>query len=201
MRKHDVKFGYEFHRTTIHAGTSTHFRGTLGFDDLDDFLERDFPTAGSSTRATPGGIPSRTTTDVHSRQFPRDITLTLNYGMRWDYFGVIGEKITAELHHSYNPANGAFTLRKSATRAGQPLQQGQEELCSPRRAAWDVTGKAKLSSAAVSECSTTRCRRIWCWDTYPDPRSLPRDLPTTRWVQALPRQSSPPTERHSLDAC
>ncbi len=91
--KHDVKFGYEFRRTTITHVIDHNFRGTLGFNDLTDFLNGD-PTGGGSQVA--GDSRRHTFQNSHGfyvqDEFRWTRRLTLNYGLRWDYFGVTGEK-------------------------------------------------------------------------------------------------------------
>ena len=71
--------------------------------------------------------------------------LTLNYGLRWDYFGVVSEKNNLFSNATTeDPTTGAFTL----TQVGQPglsqLYQPDYKNFSPRLSvAWDVTGKGK----------------------------------------------------------
>jgi hypothetical protein len=90
--KHDVKFGYEFRRTTIAQVFDHNFRGTLGFDTLSNFL-MGVPDGGKQVQ---GDTERHTFQNSHAlflqdsfRITPR---LTLNYGVRWDYFGVTGQK-------------------------------------------------------------------------------------------------------------
>ncbi len=44
--RHDLKFGYEFRRTSIQIQQNSNFRGKLSFDDLTSFLEG-LPSGGS----------------------------------------------------------------------------------------------------------------------------------------------------------
>ena len=51
------------------------------------------PDGGKQVRAIPRGTPSRTATGFFIQDsFRATSRLTLNYGVRWDYFGVTGEK-------------------------------------------------------------------------------------------------------------
>ncbi|MGA8313850.1 MAG: TonB-dependent receptor, partial [Terriglobales bacterium] len=103
--RHDVKFGYEFRRTTIQLIQDNTFRGKLGFDSIAD------PNGGPNTlsplEAFLEGIPSsgkqtQGNTRRHSFEnnhgfyiqdsFRLTSRFTVNFGMRWDYFGVMGEK-------------------------------------------------------------------------------------------------------------
>ncbi|HEV2116306.1 MAG TPA: TonB-dependent receptor, partial [Terriglobales bacterium] len=92
LNKHDVKFGVDFHRTTVQQYFDKYFRGRLKFDDLTHFLagalSSGFQYAGNTTRHTfenNFGLFVQDSYRVNQR-------LTLNYGLRWDYFGVVGEK-------------------------------------------------------------------------------------------------------------
>src|SRR5207237_6030714 len=71
--------------------------------------------------------------------------LTLNYGLRWDYFGVVSEKNNLFSNATTaDPATNTFVL----TQVGQPglsrLYEPDYKNFSPRASiAWDVTGQAK----------------------------------------------------------
>lgn len=108
MGRHDVKFGYEFRRTTITQMLDQDFRGSLTFDDLTTFLEG-LPSDGGQAR---GNTLRHTAENSHSlyiqdswRWTPR---LTLNFGLRWDYFGVVSEK--NGLFYRFDPAGGGGTV-------------------------------------------------------------------------------------------
>ncbi len=135
--KHDVKFGYEFRRTTIMQVIDHNFRGTLSFSDLESFLEG-LPDGGHQVQ---GDSERHTFQNSHGffiqdsfRLTPR---LTFNYGMRWDYFGVTGEK------------NGLFYTLGDLASGGDNVPTHQlydKDLnnFAPRAAfAYDVTGKGK----------------------------------------------------------
>src|SRR3954471_7407392 len=124
--KHDIKFGAEYRRTTIKQYFDKYFRGKLSFKDTTD------PITGlvitSALQNFLAGVPStdfgasfqysgdtlRHTAENSYGLYLQDTyratsRLTLNYGLRWDYFGVVSEKnnlfsnATAE-----NPVTGAF---------------------------------------------------------------------------------------------
>src|ERR1019366_2778539 len=86
--KHDVKFGYEFRRTTIMQVIDHNFRGTL------------------------------------------------NSGVRWDYFGVTGEK--SGLFYTFNPANGG-----SNDQTNQVYGKDFNHVAPRLAFAYDLTGKGK----------------------------------------------------------
>lgn len=146
INKHDVKFGVDFHRTTIQQYFDKYFRGRLKFT-LADFLagtvDSGFQYFGDSTRHTFENNFGFYVQDSY-RLTPR---LTVNYGLRWDYFGVVGEKNNLLSNiTSVSPAlgTGTFTL----TQVGQP---GLSQLYNPDKkdfaprvsVAWDATGKGK----------------------------------------------------------
>src|SRR5713226_5628215 len=117
LNKHDVKFGFEFRRTSIQQHFDKYSRGRLRFPDLSSFLAGSlhdaFQYTGNTLRHTFENNYGLYLQDTF-RLTPR---LTLNYGLRWDYFGVVAEKnnlfsnVTA-----LDPVNQTFTL----TQVGQP---------------------------------------------------------------------------------
>src|SRR5580700_4177314 len=160
--KHDIKFGVDFHRTSVQQYFDKYFRGRLKFtghttmiapgvdvtttalqDFLSGYVDSGFQYFGDSTRHTYEnnfGFYAQDSYRLTSR-------LTLNYGLRWDYFGVIGEKNNLMSNiTSVSPAagTGTFTL----TQVGQP---GLSQLYNPNyknfaprvSLAWDVTGQGK----------------------------------------------------------
>jgi hypothetical protein len=123
--KHDLKFGFEFRRTSVGQYFDKDFRGKLSFDSLSDFLagtvDGGFNYFGNSLRHTfenSYGVYFQDSYHVAPR-------LVLNYGVRWDYLGVVGEKnnlISAIT--SFDPAAATLTL----TRVGSP---GMDKLYNP----------------------------------------------------------------------
>jgi hypothetical protein len=160
MNKHDVKLGFEYRRTTIKQYFDKYFRGKITFasakpptnevtSTLSDFLAGNvspnfgaaFQYAGDTLRHTAEnsyGFYLQDTYRATSR-------LTLNYGLRWDYFGVVSEKNNLFSNATTeNAATGAFVL----TQVGQPglsrLYEPDYKNFSPRvSVAWDATGRGK----------------------------------------------------------
>jgi len=153
VNKHDVKLGVDFHRTSVQQYFDKYFRGRLRFknteagDSITNFLNGNvtdgFQYFGDSTRHTHENNFGFYVQDSY-RVTPR---LTFNYGLRWDYFGVVKEKnnlLTNMTSISPSPGTGTFTL----TQVGQPglpsLYNPDKKDFAPRiSAAWDVTGKGK----------------------------------------------------------
>jgi outer membrane receptor protein involved in Fe transport len=147
VNKHDLKFGVDFHRTTIQQYLNKYFRGRLKFADLNDFLSgtlgSGFQYSGDTTRHTFENSFGFYVQDSF-RVNPR---LTLNFGLRYDYFGVVGEKnnlLSNITSVAPSTGDGTFTL----TQVGQPglksLYNPDKKDFAPRiSAAWDVTGKGR----------------------------------------------------------
>ena len=92
IKSHDLKFGGEFHRTSIAQHFDKYSRGRLKFPTLTELLE----AAPSSGFAYIGDTNRHTYENGYGLYFqdsyrvkPR---ITLNYGLRWDYYGVVAEK-------------------------------------------------------------------------------------------------------------
>ena len=88
---HHWKFGYEFRRTAVQSFFDAGYRGSLRFASLDDFIAG-IPSGGSQARGDSSRQTSQNTHGFYLQDnFKLSSRLTLNYGLRWDYFGVIGE--------------------------------------------------------------------------------------------------------------
>jgi hypothetical protein len=142
--KHDIKFGYEFRRTTVSQNFDANFRGTLKFNDAAgsqqsfmDFLAG-VPTGGSQL----SGDTNRNTYENSQAAYIQDTyhvlrNVTLSLGLRYDYFGIVTEK-----HQN-------FTNVDPTTGIGYPVGPGHlynpdYNNWAPRvSVAWDVTGKQK----------------------------------------------------------
>lgn len=117
--KHDFKFGGSYYRTSVQQYFDKYFRGRLEFSSLADFLsgtvDGGFQYYGDSTRHTfenNFGFYFQDTVQLTP-------SLTFNYGLRWDYFGVVGEKNNLLSNiTSLAPATGTGTF--TLTQVGQP---------------------------------------------------------------------------------
>jgi len=135
--KHDIKAGYEFRRTTVSQNFNSYFKGRLNFGSLNEFL------AGTPSSALQySGDSNRNTFENSHAIYLQDSyrwssRVTLNLGLRYDYFGLIQEK------------HGNFTNFNPLTGADIPV--GQRRLYQPDynnvaprvSVAWDVTGHQK----------------------------------------------------------
>lgn len=135
--KHDIKFGYEFRRTSVSQIFNRTFRGKLTFDSLAEFL------AGTPTGGTQGtGSTNRNTFENSHALYLQDSyrltrRFTLNLGLRYDYFGIIQEK--HDMFTNVDPTTGVVSSVGKAR-----LYQPDYNNWAPRvSAAWDVTGKGR----------------------------------------------------------
>jgi outer membrane receptor protein involved in Fe transport len=136
--KHDIKFGYEYRRTSVSQILDRGFRGTLSFKSLGDFLAG-LPTGGGSQRL---GNTDRNTFENSHAGYIQDSyrwrkNVVLNLGLRYDYYGLIQEKHSNLTN--IDPTTGATIL------VGQGrLYQPDYRNWAPRvSVAWDLTGKGK----------------------------------------------------------
>ena len=132
--KNDVKFGGEYRHTSVDSFQDLNFRGRLKFDDLTGFL------GGNVV----GGAINYGTTQRYTHQdsmgfFIQDSYqlsphITVNAGLRWDYYGVIREGGGAI--SSYDPAVGLVAMN-------QPYKPDYNNFAPRLSVAWDPTGKGK----------------------------------------------------------
>ncbi len=150
LGKHDIKFGYEFRRTSVSQMFNRGFRGALNFSTqtdaatglvtetgLQEFLAGT-PTGGSQRQ----GDTNRNTFENSHAGYIQDSyrwkkNVTLNFGVRYDYYGLIQEK------------HGNFTNVDTTTGLGVLVGQGRlyqpdYNNWGPRvSVAWDLTGQGK----------------------------------------------------------
>jgi hypothetical protein len=95
--RNNWKWGYEFRRTFVNGFFDAGFRGRLLFPDLPSFFAG-LPSGTLTTgnHAAEGDTRRGTYQNNHGFYGQDNLkitpTLTLNLGLRWDYFGVIGEE-------------------------------------------------------------------------------------------------------------
>jgi hypothetical protein len=144
LGKHALKFGFEFRRTSVTQYFDKYFRGKLSFLSLDDFLAGDLNTnfgksfqySGDTTRHTHQngyGMYAQDSFRVTQR-------ITLNYGLRWDYFGVVSEQ--DHLFSNFNTTTGE--LEQVAPGGYSNLYKPTYNNFAPRLSiAWDVFGTGR----------------------------------------------------------
>jgi hypothetical protein len=140
INKHDLKFGGEFRRTSIAQYLDKYFRGRLKFGNLEDLLEAmptsGFDYSGNSLRHTHENGYGLYVQDAYHVS-PR---VTFNYGLRWDYYGVVAEK--NNLFSNFDTTTGE--LVQVAPGGLSKLYQPDYKNFAPRvSVAWDVFGTSK----------------------------------------------------------
>jgi hypothetical protein len=132
--RHNWKMGYEFRRTFVDGFFDSGYRGKLSFDTLDDFIAGT-PTGG---RQAQGNSSRQTFQNNHSLylqdSFHVSSHITLNYGVRWEYFGVIGEK---KDRFSILSPGGILT------QVNQLYPKDFNNFAPRASLAWDVSGNAR----------------------------------------------------------
>jgi hypothetical protein len=139
--KHDIKFGYEFRRTSVSQIFNRVFRGRLAFDSLDAFLAGTPNPSIFHSRQGSGDSNRNTFENSHAfylqDSYRINSRLTLNMGLRYDYFGIVQEK--HQMFTNVDPTTGSvFAVGPSR------LYEPDYNNWAPRLSvAWDVTGKQK----------------------------------------------------------
>jgi hypothetical protein len=136
--KHDIKFGYEFRRTTVSQLFNRTFRGRLKFSSLDSFLAG-IPDNGGTQGI---GDTNRNTFENSHAFYLQDsyrVTsrFTINLGLRYDYFGIVQEK--HGMFNSVDPITGVV----SSVGQGRLYQPDYNNWAPRVSAAWDVTGHGR----------------------------------------------------------
>lgn len=139
LTNHDLKVGYEFRRTDVDAFFDAGYRGRLDFDSLADFLTGTL-SGGRSARGESQRQTFQTSHAVYFQNLWRvNRHLTINAGVRYDYFGVLGEK--NNLLSNFDIARGLVMV---GTNGLDKLYEPDWNNFNPRAGfAWDVTGKGK----------------------------------------------------------
>jgi hypothetical protein len=144
INKHDVKFGGEFRRTSIEQYIDKYSRGRLRFGTLEDLLEMIPSTSDFGTFDYTGDTLRHTYQNGYGfyAQDAYHVTprFVLNYGMRWDYNGVVAER--NNLFSDFIPTTGS--LERVAPGGLPNLYNPDRKDFSPRAGiVWDVTGKGQ----------------------------------------------------------
>ncbi len=148
--RHDVKFGYEFRRTTIQVIQDNTFRGRLTFssipDPIDPVNQPKLTPLEAFLEGRPGGgklaegYSRRHSIENNHGFYIQDSfrvnqRLTANFGMRWDYFGVVKEKNS--LFYRFDPTGAGNVVP-----AGQLYDKDLNNFAPRFGFAYDITGKS-----------------------------------------------------------
>ena len=135
--KHDIKFGYEFRRTSVSQIFNRTARGTLEFASLADFL-----SGTLSGGAQLDGNTNRNTFENSHAGYVQDSyrwkkNVTINLGLRYDYFGIVQDK--QGNFTNIDPTNGKLIL----VGAGRLYQPDYNNWAPRVSVAWDLGGNGK----------------------------------------------------------
>ncbi len=144
INKHSIKFGGDFYRTSIQQYFDKYFRGKLEFNSLADFLsgtvDGGFQYAGNTLRHTFENSYGFFIQDSF-RASPR---LTINYGLRYDFFGVIGEKNNLLSNiTNLDAAGNTFTLTQVGSGLSNLYNPDRKDFAPRASIAWDTRGTGK----------------------------------------------------------
>ncbi|HUJ41183.1 MAG TPA: TonB-dependent receptor [Candidatus Acidoferrales bacterium] len=132
--KNDVKMGYEFRHTSVDSFQDLNFRGRIKFADLTGFLAGDVAGGainyGTTERYTHQDSNSLFIEDSY-RILPR---VTINAGIRWDYYGVLREG--SDGISIYSPTAGLISKN-------QPYKPDWNNFAPRLSVAWDPWGDGK----------------------------------------------------------
>jgi hypothetical protein len=143
--KHDVRFGGEFRRTSIQQHFDKYSRGRIQFKNtglgaLENLLQG-MPTAGFDYTGNTLRHTSENSFGFYGQDSYRVATrVTLNFGLRWDYNGIVAEK--NHLFSDFDPATGE--LVQVGPGGFSNLYKPDHKNFAPRvSVAWDVFGTSK----------------------------------------------------------
>ena len=142
LNKHDLKFGGEFHRTSVEQSFDKYSRGRIRFSTLEDMLQM-IPQTSEFGAFDYTGYTRRHTYQNGFGFYFQDayhVTphLVLNYGMRWDYYAIVAEK--NHLFSDFIPSTG--DLAQVGPGGLSDLYNPDKKDFSPRASiVWDITGK------------------------------------------------------------
>jgi hypothetical protein len=141
--RHSFKMGYEWRRTFINSFIDSGHRGSLTFNSLSDFLSGTIDS-GSSAEGYSTRYSYQNGNGVYFQDSWRLTNrITANYGIRWDYFGVVGEQ-----NHQFtlfNAATGGLTNPVGTPGGPSSLYPKNYKDFAPRISlADDLTGNGKL---------------------------------------------------------
>jgi hypothetical protein len=144
INKHDVKFGGEYRRTSIEQYLNKYSRGRLRFGTLESLLQM-IPSTGNFGTFDYTGNTLRHTYENGFGFYVQDAyhvtpRLVVNYGLRWDYNGVVAER--NHLFSDFIPSTGL--LEQVGPGGLSNLYNPDKKDFSPRASVvWDVTGRGK----------------------------------------------------------
>jgi hypothetical protein len=145
--RHDIKFGGEYRRTSIEQYLDKYSRGRLRFGLLENLLALQ-PSSNNYSTFDYTGDTLRHTYENGFGFYAQDAfhvtpRVVLNYGMRWDYYGVVAER--NNLFSDFIVSSPGVGALQQVGPGGLPnLYNPDKKDFSPRVSmVWDVTGRGK----------------------------------------------------------
>jgi len=140
--KHDIKFGGEFHRTSVEQQFDKYSRGRIRFSTLEDMLAM-VPQESAFGLFDYTGYTRRHTYQngfgfYYQDAFHVTPHVVFNYGLRWDYYAVVAER-----NHLFSDFISSTQSLEPVASGGLPgLYNPDKRDLSPRASVvWDVSGK------------------------------------------------------------
>ena len=157
MGRHELKVGYEFRRTPVSQFFDAGYRGRIDFryGDPQTSLQNFLLGIPSGGRAAKGDSNRNTAQNAHGAyvqdSFRINRRLTFNYGVRWDYFGIIHEANNLFSNFDLTQGLGMVGPQPAVRNAPQTpgpsfsrLYEPDYNNFAPRLSvAYDLTGKGK----------------------------------------------------------
>ena len=143
--KHDIKFGGEFHRTSVEQRFDKYSRGRFRFTNLEDMLQMIPQESEFGLFDYTGNTKRHSFQNGYGLYFQDAFHVTphvvLNYGLRWDYYGIVAEK--NHLFSDFVPTSSSTgSLQQVGPGGLSGLYNPDRKDFSPRASiVWDVTGK------------------------------------------------------------
>lgn len=139
LKAHDIKMGYEFRRTFINSFFDAGYRGRLDFESLADFLAGRLSGGRSATGDSQRGTFQNSHSFFIQDSWKLRSNLTFNYGVRYDYFGVLGEE--QDRLSNFDPTVGLVNVGSGGLKR---LYDRDINNFAPRLGlSWDVFGTGK----------------------------------------------------------
>jgi hypothetical protein len=143
INKHDIKFGGEFHRTSIEQYFQKYSRGRIKFATLEDLLQG-IPSAGFDYTGNSRRHTYENGVGFYVQDGYRVSTrLTVNLGLRWDYYGVVAEKNNLFSNFIPSSATTGDLVQVGAGGLSKLYNPDHRNFAPRASAAWDVFGNSK----------------------------------------------------------
>ena len=142
ISKHDIKFGGEFHRTSVEQSFDKYSRGRIRFSNLENMLQMIPQTSSFGLFDYTGSTRRHTYQNGFGFYFQDAYHVTphvvFNYGLRWDYYSVVAER--NHLFSDFIPSTTSLEQVGSGGLSG--LYNPDKKNFSPRASiVWDLNGK------------------------------------------------------------